>query len=171
MMSMIIGAVILTLVIQYLKPNGVLKVVIPYDESRHDSLKEFFIQDLKLGVLDQSLPHRYLYKPLSASRPFLECFFVLQKCEASGNSLSKAVISTISVQSLRSGSCIDEISSRNSRLALALKDFVASQGLAYKLMQTIWLKGCRVAALLIKEATLQTSRQSDVEIFHNRVVL
>lgn len=150
-----------------LKPNGSVKLVFPAIERQESLLLQFLVDELNLQLQSRLLPRQFSYVPASATRPHIETFAIF--FSFSQRELSEHW-SVLQPSSFTSGTCIETMARLNKLVMGAMEDFVSSQQLTKKLMQTVWLKGCYLGALLISEAQ-QTSNHSDVAIFRFLLLL
>lgn len=158
----------------YLKLGGVLKTVFP--DGDHLRLNSFITKQQHLSVVQRFLPFLYQYRPLQEfGRGFLEILVVFERIENESESrtqvgqISNSLI--LSKESKYGGDFATRLSFEKGFINTAVEAFVSAQTLARKVQQTVWLRGCYVAALFIMEASSQSNSKSDVAAFRHYTTL
>lgn len=129
-------------------------------------------QELNFTCVERTLPAAHVYEPPSSSRPVMEYFIVFKRRGAQcGNDTSIGL--QISTSSTNAASIFDDFSRSSSQFQIAVSDFVNAQSFAKKLMQTVWLRGCYVVALLLNEAnrSVDSKDAAAAALFEHRLLL
>lgn len=129
-------------------------------------------------MAEQGLPAHHFYNPPSSSRPGMEYFVVFNRIgtfqlvsqhELRNHDVGFNFSSCTSIATI-----VDEYSGVNQLFKIAVSDFLDAQAMARKIMQTVWLRGCHVGALLLMEArrrAIFSKNPSSIAIFEHRLLL
>lgn len=155
-----------------LKPNGCLKVVLP--AHLNGTLETFFHEELHLRAVQKNPPAKYSYKPSSCyGRAHPEVFLTLEN----SNQSSLQVVGSNSLALLNmsdvhwGGTFIDDLSATRLCVRDAIADFSSCLNLARKLMESVWIRGSYVAALLIQEACVHSRSKIDLAYARHNILL
>jgi hypothetical protein len=154
----------------YLNPNGILKIVLPDNDDEEKS----YLQACAplLSVIERYPSMKYHYRPLpEKGRGFPECFVVLQiqsdALSTTASTTSQSYQLVVSQESKWGGAFLERISTSNAAINQAIDGFVSAQKVAKQMMQTVWLRGCYIGALLILEASSRCKSKADLAAFRH----
>lgn len=156
----------------YLKSGGVLKTVLP--DGDNFNLNAFIRTQPHLSVVQKFLPFQYQYCPHQQfGRGFFENFVVFERFESESRAEALQVSNSLimSKESKWGAEFAAKISLEKTFINSAVEAFVSAQNLARKIQQTLWLRGCYVAALFIMEASSKSNSKSDLATFRHYTTL
>ena len=151
-----------------------MKIVLPDNDDKETLYLEAHAH--LLSVIERYPSMKYHYRPLpEQGRGFPECFVVFQSQfdavsiadvpSTTASTTSKSYQLVVSQESKWGGAFIETISTSNAKINQAIDGFVSAQNIAKQMMQTVWLRGCYVAALLILEASSRCKSKSNLAAF------